>query len=970
MKNRRKSEYRLASLGLERLECRFALSGVVTITEGANLKVEGDNLSNDISITLVGEQWQIVGNGDTTLRTKVGSTLTDVGQLLLVAKPTGNVDILTGFSDVDNDVVDKFHKSGNETADVVNLAGLEVLKNLTISGKNGGDVDLTAVNVTGKTAITFGGGKSRPGVGSDVSISGGLFGPQPSVKAAGKDLVITTGNQFDVINLSSLDVGGKLTVSTGFSDPDSDAVDPKHTNGNETADEVSMTGLTIGGNLTISGKSGGDLKLEGSSVTGKTAISFARGGTEEGFGSVVSIEGGVFGPTPAGKTTGGKDLIIDITKGLQEDDVELIDVTVGGKLSVKTGIGNDFISVEGGSFTGDALIDGGTKRSGTDSIQVGGIETLTQFIGRLFIKLGNGDAEFESDLGGNVDFFGKLLPDSSRTITVGKDLAITGASKLDTVALAGVDVGGRLTVATGAGDDTITVEDLRVAGDVTIDAGRVAVGADTVQVSSTVGGATSFGKKLTINLGKGSSETGIGFVDISGVQAAGPTFSVTVGGDLSIATGGTDDLVALSGTGIGGKLTVATGAGNDFISVENMGVAGDTTLDAGKTAAGADVVQVTTVGGTSSFAKKLTISLGKGEFEGDTGVVDIAGEQTAGTTNSITVGGNLSIATGGTDDEVDVVGVSAGGKLTIATGVGSDSINLTGVNVANTTLIDAGFGKVGTDTVFIGEDSVQVQLQQLVDPPPPRTTTLGGIVTVKLGNGIENGRSTLAVVGDLSAGDATIDSTSNTTVGGLAVTGGRGSDGIIVKGVAIRGNFVVKTGAGDDMIVAHDVVVGVPGNDKVGNLIIDGQDGNDVIAIGMLPSSRALNSFIAGVATITGGRHQDTISSQNTSFAKLVTVNIADGQATDVVLASNNSFAPLQTSTGVFANVKIKGDAKLGGDKLAAIGNDPGFDSNSLLNLNFVPDLLDQGEVDIVMAAIFSRGHGFFPDYIPAAPPI
>lgn len=186
--------------------------------------------------------------------------------------------------------------------------------------------------------------------------------------------------------------------------------------------------------------------------------------------------------------------------------------------------------------------------------------------GNLFIKGDNGGNQIVLDQAG-------LLPGQVR---------ISGASgtqvSTDTIALADSaileGVTGNVTIRTGSGDDSVSLDGPTVAGRVLINTGK---GDNTILVDG-----TNVGKTLTILNGPDDDQTMIIDSTILGktlVKSASGNDGVTmqnntIGGDLAIAAGHDDDLVTLDDLQVAGKLLLNTGRGADTVNVERSPVAG------------------------------------------------------------------------------------------------------------------------------------------------------------------------------------------------------------------------------------------------------------------------------------------------------------------------------------------------------------------------------------------------------------
>jgi len=175
---------------------------VVAKVVNGNLKITGDALDNDITVTqgLTANQFVITGNGTTTVNGLVADTLVGVTKSFNVKLKGGD--------------------------DAVKLDSLTVPNKLIVNTGAGDDrVELENVNVLGRTNINTGWGND------DVLIDPTVFDGKANIKTgAGKDMVelaeaifkgrasLVTGSGADTVTVSDSDFLAKVNVKTGSGD--------------------------------------------------------------------------------------------------------------------------------------------------------------------------------------------------------------------------------------------------------------------------------------------------------------------------------------------------------------------------------------------------------------------------------------------------------------------------------------------------------------------------------------------------------------------------------------------------------------------------------------------------------------------------------------------------------------------------------------------------------------------------------
>ncbi|HVK10346.1 MAG TPA: hypothetical protein VM597_16385 [Gemmataceae bacterium] len=341
-------------------------------------------------------------------------------------------------------------------------------------------------------------------------------------------------------------------------------------------DDITVAGTArVGGNLILAVNGGDDVvRLKGGTVMGGLAVTGGAGADTVEFAADGDL---TIGGSAALRLGDGANVVRGLGVGRL--------VTVGGSLSYTGGTGND-------AFRPDA--------AGV-SLRVGGDARFTFGSGRGF---DNNVAEFEGlSVGRNLTFTG----------TAGADaINVTGPLQVGGGVAANLGTGPNGFAATGAGSTVGTT--LTYAGQ---------IGTDAVTLDN-----LSVGRNVSVNLGDGANQSFTG----------GPG-GLNVYGSLSVKAGSGADAVTIRKGYVGWNLSVNGGAGNDAVTLDDLAVAGLTTFDLG---AGNDTLAVETTAaatGVTSFGSTVTVKAGDGD---DT--VNLSDDSDA--TTLVRFGGKLHLLSG------------------------------------------------------------------------------------------------------------------------------------------------------------------------------------------------------------------------------------------------------------------------------------------------------------------------------------
>lgn len=541
----------------ESLEGRLLLAGNVTAQlSGGWLVVNGDDLGNEVRIAeLGGGTYDVVGIGDTTV----------IGDGPFTSSKGIKVDL----------------KKGDDLLEVVGDPDPFAVKGgLSIKMGDGEDaVALTSGAVSGATTVDLGKG---PG---DLSIDDVQFAKDLTVKAGDAP---GTEEPWVSISINRSSVTGNLAVTTG-----------------KTRDLIELAGVTVTKNVTIKTRDGEDYAgvSEGyddefeeypSLIGGKLSIDIGNGGGEIWLGEStvkkdVSLKAGMVpvatDAEPYGSSNGasiwaatveGK-LTVKMGKG--DAWVDFCETTVNKDASITTNNGNDELvfypeyTGEEGETDGDGLsnVFGGkltvNSGSGNDYVAM----ASAQVTGVLDVKTGDGDdtvgllelavgSKVSISTGNHNDQIGIAGLQAAGNVTVNSGNAATG--KGDQVLITDSDFAKNLSVTTGNGHDAVGI-----GASEEVDAALAAFLADYGWELGIKAGMVTVDGKATVATGKGSDSLSIGLCDVAGAA--------------SIDTSSGADQCEILDTTVGGNVSVKMGADNDQLGIWDSGVTGNVTLDGG-----------------------------------------------------------------------------------------------------------------------------------------------------------------------------------------------------------------------------------------------------------------------------------------------------------------------------------------------------------------------------------------------------
>jgi hypothetical protein len=191
------------------------------------------------------------------------------------------------------------------------------------------------------------------------------------------------------------------------------------------------------------------------------------------------------------------DIVLNTGSGNDGDEgtpISIYNVNVKGNLTLVTGSGNDFAYMHSGESESSTINGSVTVDMGSDNDN---LEIVDQTIGKdLNVFLGNGTNN--AGIGGGV---GESAGVAEGTLVVKHNLNIYGGPNTDNVGLFGLSVHNDLFASLGSGNDDLFAEEVTINGNATIDAGT---GGDDVTIEDAI-----VGKTATLLMGTGDDTLNI-----------------------------------------------------------------------------------------------------------------------------------------------------------------------------------------------------------------------------------------------------------------------------------------------------------------------------------------------------------------------------------------------------------------------------------------------------------------------------
>jgi len=366
-------------------------------------------------------------------------------------------------------------------------------------------------------------------------------------------------------------------------------------------------------------------------------------------------------------------------------------------IDIRMGDGHDVVLVDkinasGNTLTGAVSILG---EKGRDILALGSTGH-NKFFGRVLVDLGMDGGTVTID---DTEALANANGDALRVTSASGDCVIAlGRTRPNKSA-------GNVAISTASGADTITVEQLMCSGIFSID---TADGADTVTAGSlnpSTSTSVSARGELDIRLGDGPDSLVLDAVHIAGnitidTGAGGAPDQVTLGDGTNPATT-TQTTQDGKGSSTKGNLLIRTGDGNDSVAVNYTTVAGRLSIDLGRSDGAAVLTSPNLIVRNSSVS-------GNVDLGAEASSMPMLAGRTA--TNQIAiaafnVGGSMAIRGGDGADVIDIRGsLVTAGTLSIDAAAGADTIKLDHSIARSFLLLTGGAADVAEVTANLIDD--------------------------------------------------------------------------------------------------------------------------------------------------------------------------------------------------------------------------------------------------------------------------
>ncbi|MHC4717427.1 MAG: hypothetical protein ACYS5V_10690, partial [Planctomycetota bacterium] len=525
------------------------------------------------------------------------------------------------------------------------------------------------------------------------------------------DLVALLGGGNDRLTLTGLDVAGRLRIDGGLGDEWLVMEDVTIGRGAKIDlaagnAESKLTGVAVGGNLLVRtratcypGEGTYDehwLELYDSRVDGGVVLDGGRGGHYVDIDGTV-IGGGVTCSARAGLYAGsGWDGWYDFWLGQSQ---------VGGGVTLNYGRGYAYVWVYETTVRGSLRINSaGSRDIYADDCH--GLELDDSLVGGGVRAVWGPGSVWVDFMGGEVG--GSI---STGACSASEEGELYGEFSYEFYG--DLQVGGSVTIDSGAGETEVWLDEVDVAGSVRVTGGPGYDPWDGVWYGwySTMVDNSTVGGDVVVRSGRGDSGAGGENTHVDGdvvhISAGGDSETwldgCVVGGDVFIDNGGGDSYTDVEDTAVGGDVRVTDRPGrydDDVWADYSAGfsgaeIAGSLTIEAiggfshdiSLDGVRAGVVSVRTVGVDDA------VSLDGCELSGNLGLYIPGGADSVMLNGGSTFGGSVTVVCGGGADAVTVGSVTVGRSLTIRAGAGDDNVVVEdGADIGRSLLIGGGNG--------------------------------------------------------------------------------------------------------------------------------------------------------------------------------------------------------------------------------------------------------------------------------------
>ncbi|MBL9031637.1 MAG: filamentous hemagglutinin N-terminal domain-containing protein, partial [Phycisphaerae bacterium] len=720
---------------------------------------------------------------------------------------------------------------GNASFTTSNANDDIIVNQLAVSGSvavntTGSTGNATVVNATALdlAASSVGGDLSATASTGNLTDSGTVM--------VGGDAAFTTSNTDDDIVVNQLNVTGVISVNTTGASGDATIVE---------ASSLDIGASNVGGTLLATSTIGNMTDSGTISVGGGAA--FTTSATNAGITLDQLAVTGAISPI----TTGGAANVTIVNASA----VNMASWTVGGNLSVTATTGN---ITDSGTVTvgGNATFTTSQTNADiiVDDIDVTGSVSLftTGATGHATIVDASGLILGASSIGGNLDATATLgtITDSG-TVTVAGDASFTASQANMSIVLDSLAVAGSITPSTSGAGANVTIGNATavdvagwtVGGNLTVIA---ATGNITDSGSVTVGGNASFTTSQTNAdiVIDDSAVTGSISVNTTGstghatiTHATGVDLGASsVGGNLTV-TATTGNITDSGAVAVGGNASFTTSQTNDDITVDQLAVTGSVAVNTTGATGHATIVNATALNlAASSVGGSLAATASTGNLT-DSGTITVGGNATLTTSNTnddiladqLVVTGTVAVNTTGSTGHATVVNATA--LDLAASSVGGDlSATATTGNVTDSGTITVGGN--ATLTTSNANDDITVDQLAVTGAVSVNTTGATGHATVVNATALNLGASSVGGNLAATATSGNLTDSGTVTVGGNAtLTTINANDDILADQLAVAGTVAVNTtGATGHATIVNATALDLAASAVGGNLSATATTGN------------------------------------------------------------------------------------------------------------------------------------------------
>ena len=613
--------------------------------------------------------------------------------------------------------------------------------------------------------------------------------------------------------------------------------------------------------------------------------------------------------------TGGASDTLEVTTDAAVADADLTQILNLEVLKLSANADDDAQSVTLASFAASAGLTtlDATTAGANDVVTV----DTSGFANALTINTGAGADAITLGLGGSVVNAGN----GNNTVTVGAandgvhDDDITSGSGDDQVRVTDARLTSNLSIAAGAGNDTLLVttdatvldgellgksnlEILKLAANAADDAQSVTLAGNAASAGITSVDATTAGADDDITLNASAFNNALGVLTGAGddqIQLGSGGSVVTAGDGINVVT------VGAANDGVHDD-HITTGAGNDRIRSSDAKLSSHLVIDAG---AGSDTLEVTTDASLldadfTNFANVEVLKLLANAADDGQSIVVASNALAMGLTSIIgtSVGADDAITINASgfsgsllidiNGDGDVVTLGSGGSE-VFTGSGNDTITLG----AATDVIHAG---LGADLINVTATTIAADIDGGGDSVDVLRVTGGG--TAVMGTNITGIEEVILAVATNFTANATAS---------LIVLGSSGNDTVTV-GAA---NQVISGVAGDDVVRVSDALLSA-------SLTVDGGAASTVDTVAVSDDASVADADLTQVSTIevlklladAGDNAQSVTLAAHAAAAGITTIDTTSVASSDVVTVNASAFANgLTITTGAGNDVILLGVA-------------------------------------------------------------